>query len=354
MHPLVERLPRPDPDYRRFLAVLRREQPDRVPLIELAVHPTVVDVLLDEPAPAGPADARRTAVRALRLHHRLGYDVMKISAPIPFRVDRLTAAPGADTARQWTDEHAGPIAELADVERYPWPRPADVDFGPVEAAAAALPDGMRLIGFSGGILEFAMDLLGMTRLLHATRKNPALVAAVLDRVGPIVASVFETYCQMDAVCAVWLGDDLGHKHGPLLSPAWLVAHVVPWYRRLADIAHAHGRPFLLHSCGQIAAVLPALVAAGIDAKHSFEDAIEPVEAFYDRWHERLAVLGGIDVHRLATHDAAAIRARTHAILAHTAAGGGYACGSGNSIPDYVPPPAYLAMVAAVHEFNGRA
>ena len=47
MHPRVEQLPKPAPDYRRFLQVLRRERPERVPLIELAVHSEVVNTLLD-------------------------------------------------------------------------------------------------------------------------------------------------------------------------------------------------------------------------------------------------------------------------------------------------------------------
>ena len=33
MHPRVERLPEPEPDFHRFLQVVRRERPERVPLI---------------------------------------------------------------------------------------------------------------------------------------------------------------------------------------------------------------------------------------------------------------------------------------------------------------------------------
>ncbi len=353
MHPYIAQLPPPAPDYRRFLAVLRRERPDRVPLIELAVHPAVVDALLGEnTAASNTLDAVR---RALRLQHRLGYDVVKVSAPIPFRFTRQTTedrsglGPGQ---REWTDEHHGPIATLADIDRYPWPTPESTDFTPVEAAAADLPPGMRLIGFAGGVLEFAMDLLGMERFLVATRREPALVAAVVERVGRLLCGVFERYCMFDSVCALWLGDDLGHKHGTLLAPAWLIEHIVPWYRRLADIAHEHGRPFLLHTCGNTAAVMPAIIETGIDAKHSFEDGIEPVERFYDRWHERVAVLGGVDVHLLATGTPDVIRARTRAILEYAAPRGGYAAGSGNSIPNYVPPESYVAMIAAVAEYNG--
>ncbi len=358
MHPLVDRLPPPSPDYRRFLLALRRERPPCVPLIELAVHPRIVATLLEEPEPLLPdlrIRLRAAAEQAVRLHHRLGYDVMKVSAAIPFQVTRLTAA-GEEAehgARPWTDEHHGPIASRADLEHYPWPTASDVDFGPVEAATPLLPDGLRLLGFAGGVLEFAMDLMGMTPLMVATRRDPQLVAAVIERVGRVLYGVFETYCHYESICALWLGDDLGHKHGLLVSPAFLTQHVVPWYQRFAALAHRHGRPFLLHTCGNTAGLMPALVAAGIDAKHSFEDAIQPVERFIDEWGARVAVLGGVDVHRLATGTPDSIRQRTLEILAYAAPRGGYAAGSGNSIPDYIPPENYLAMIAAVADFNGR-
>ncbi len=360
MHVRVEQLPQPDPDYRRFLQVIRRERVNRIPLIELAVHPEVVNALLDEPfETTGDARAvlRRSAERAVRIHHRLGYDVVRASAPIPFGVSRLTAddpSGGAVTERQWADEHHGPIATLADVEQYQWPKIKDVDFGPLEAATAALPDGMRLVGFCGGILEFTMDLLGMERCLIATRRNPDLVKTVIDHVGQIVVDVFETYCQMESVCAVWLGDDMGYKHGLLVSPAFLRQNVFPWYRKLRELAHRRHRPFLLHSCGNVEAIIPDLIEdVQIDAKHSFEDVIEPVERFADRWGGRVAVLGGVDVHLLSVGGEEEIRQRVRAILEQVAPRGGYACGSGNSIPNYVPPDHYLAMIEEVHDFNGR-
>ena len=360
MHPRVEKLPKPDPDYRRFLSVLQRERPDRVPLIELAVDPEVVDTLLDEPPITG-GDQRQaqheTTRRMVRAHHRLGYDVMKISAPIPWNVERLTThdpSTLSDGARDWLDQHKGPIGSIDDLERFPWPAPSDVNFAPVDTAIETLPDGMRLIGFSGGVLEFAMDLIGMTELMIATRRTPELVAAVIERVGQTTYGVFEAYCQIDAVCAIWLGDDLGHKHGLLIAPNVLKEHVLPWYRRFADLAHEHGRPFLLHTCGNTAEIMPALVEeTGIDAKHSFEDGIEPVEAFFDAWHDQVAVLGGVDVHLLSVGEEDAIRERTLAILEHAAPHGGYAAGSGNSIPNYVSPEHYLTMIETVAAYNGR-
>ncbi len=346
MHPRLTKLPQAAADYRRFLQVLRRERPDRIPALELAIHPEVVNALLDEPATQDP---REIVQRNVRLHQRVGCDVVKVSAPIPWEVQRLSS--DGTPAINWTDEHAGPIGNLRDFEQFRWPGASDVDFSPLDAAREVLPDGMRMIGFSGGVLEFAMDLIGMQRFLIATRRQPDLVAAVIERVGQTIEQVFATYCQMEDVCAIWLGDDLGHKHGTLLAPKWIAENLAPWYRRFSELAHRHDRPFLLHTCGNTTDVMPALVDTGIDAKHSFEDGIEPIESFYDRWHDRIAVLGGVDVHILATADDASIKRRTISILEHCAARGGYACGSGNSIPNYVPPENYLAMLEALAAFN---
>lgn len=355
MHPRVESLPPPRPDFERFVHVLRREPSDRIPLLELGIHPQVVDAVLDEPLPA--TDPRASVERNVRAYHRLGYDVMKASAIIPWGVERLhagdRASPGSGEAeRGWADEHEGPISTLDDVAGFKWPQPEEVDFRSLDFATDALPDGMGLIGFSGGVLEFSMDLVGMERLMLATALEPELVDAVVERVGRTVYRVFEEYCRRDAIKALWLGDDLGHKTGLLISPRLLERLVFPWYRRFAALAHEHGRPFLLHSCGNTAEVMGTLVEdVGIDAKHSFEDVIEPVESFIDRWGTKLAVLGGVDVHLLSVGDETAIRERMRAILEYAAPRCSYAAGSGNSIPDYVPVDHFLAMVETVHSFN---
>ena len=52
----------------------------------------------------------------------------------------------------------------------------------------------------------------------------------------------------------------------------------PGHRRIAAMAHEAGRPYLLHSCGNLADIRSDLVEdVAIDAKHSFEDTIESVD-----------------------------------------------------------------------------
>ena len=95
-------------------------------------------------------------------------------------------------------------------------------------------------------------------------------------------------------------------------------------KRVADLAHSHGMPFGLHSCGNNTAIMEELIHdVGIDAKHSFQDGVEPVIEFKRRWGDRVAVLGGIDMGRLATMPVEEFRPWCRGVLCTCMGGGGY-------------------------------
>jgi uroporphyrinogen decarboxylase len=111
------------------------------------------------------------------------------------------------------------------------------------------------------------------------------------------------------------------------------------------MAHQRGLPYFLHSCGNLAKIMEDLIIeVGIDGKHSFEDAIIPVEDFQRRYGDRIAVLGGVDVHHLTTGTPEQVRQRVRFLIDTCGGRGRYAIGSGNSIPSYIPVANYLAMV----------
>ncbi|UCG17244.1 MAG: hypothetical protein JSV19_04275 [Phycisphaerales bacterium] len=357
----VEQLPEPEPDMNRLLTALGRGQPDRVPLIELAVDPEIIGMLRDgSPLQWDDSfDEKRARVFG-REHntfwHRLGYDYVRVSPRVRFDLTRVTTDDTADLGRgrrEWADSAHGAVQSMDDVERYPWPTLTDDDFKSARAVIDQLPDGMGAIGFSGGVFEFSSQLVGIEKFLMGIYMDPDFIQTVIDRVGAFIGDTFKTFCGMGPVKAVWLGDDLGSKNATMVDPAFLRRTVFPWYRRYAELAHEAGRLFLLHSCGNLTAIMDDLVELGVDAKHSFEDAIMPVEQVKQRWGDRLAILGGVDVDILSRGSEQQVRDRTEAILHSCAPGGGFACGSGNSIANYVKPENYLAMLETVHRFNGR-
>ena len=63
-----------------------------------------------------------------------------------------------------------------------------------------------------------------------------------------------------------------------------------------------------------------------------------------RWGDRLALAGGIDMHVLATATPEGVRAYTRQVLEACMSGGGYALGSGNTVANYIPLENYLAML----------
>jgi uroporphyrinogen decarboxylase len=111
------------------------------------------------------------------------------------------------------------------------------------------------------------------------------------------------------------------------------------------MTHHKGLPYFLHSCGKIEAIVEDLISAvRIDGKHSFENVILPVEDFQARYGDRIAVLGGLDVHILAHSTPPEVRRTTRRLIETCGGRGRYAIGSGNSIPSFVPVENYLAMV----------
>ncbi len=353
--------PDPQPDVDRLLAVLRREKPDRVPLFELAIAEEILAELAGQPLPPPPAaagdHARWNAWAAARidLWRRLGYDYFRARVDIPFTTDGLSTGDTAGEGRRnWVNEHSGVIRSAEDFTAYPWPTPDQIGYGQTEAATRCVPAGMGVIGFSGGVLEWASTLMGLEHFMMALYDQPDLVRAVVDRVGQTILTAFEGLCRIDGVTAIWLGDDMGFKTSTLIAPDQLREYILPWHARYARLAHEHGRPFILHSCGQIEAVMPDLVeSVRIDGRHSYEDVIDPIERVHARWGHKVAVLGGVDVDLLARGTPQAVRRRTREILNACAPAGGYACGSGNSVTNYVPIANYLAMVETVHAYNGR-
>ena len=114
---------------------------------------------------------------------------------------------------------------------------------------------------------------------------------------------------------------------------------------MVDTSHQAGRPYLLHSCGNLSPILEDLIEdVGIDARHAFEDAIESVVLAKQRYGDRIALLGGIDMDFLCRATEEQVRQRVRDTLQKCMPGGGFCLGTGNSVANYLPLDNYLAML----------
>jgi uroporphyrinogen decarboxylase len=198
---------------------------------------------------------------------------------------------------------------------------------------------------AGGMYEHLSYLMSTEGLCIALYENPELVQAVSDRLGELMVKYYEHLLSLDRLIAIFPGDDMGFRSATMISPAALRTYTLPWHKRFAAMTHARGLPYFLHSCGNLTQIMDTLIDdVQIDGKHSYEDAIIPVDEFQARYGSRIACLGGVDINTLAAGTPDDVRRRTRWLMETCGARGRYAIGSGNSIPSYIPLQNYLAMV----------
>jgi uroporphyrinogen decarboxylase len=344
--------------------LLRRRVPPRVHNVELFLDPEVKEAVCRRfglAAGVDPSDPVGAARRDIAVHSFLGYDMFRVGVArkTVFPVMSLAAADtaGAPATRRaertWQEEHTGPIQDWKDFEAYPWPKVADLDLSILEWLEKNLPPGMGWYELTAHVYEMLSFLLGYETLCYLMVDDPALVDAVLERVGAFYVEFTRTLADFPRAAVIWGSDDLGFRTGTLVQPAFLREKVIPWHARCAELAHAKAKPYLLHSCGDLDSIMDDLIGTvGIDGKHSFEDVILPVTRAKSLYGDRISLLGGIDMDFLCRSDEKAVRRRVRETLDACMPGGGYCLGTGNTVANYVPLANYLAMLDEGRRYGG--
>lgn len=348
---------RPKPNAKEFIdIILGRVQSSRTPLVEYlvdeAVMRPIVTELLGRPWPV--SDGSRESQKAwldtfIDFWYRMGYDFVRFETGLPFAEKHLLArdtAQGTDRDRHWVDQHHGMITTWEEFESYPWPKVEEFDFFAFDYINSHLPEGMGLMScHAGGPFEHLSQIMSIEGLWTALCEDPDLVQAISQKIGELMTPFYEHLLQLDRLIAVFPGDDMGFRTSTLVSPDSLREYAFPWHKKFASMAHQRGLPYFLHSCGNLLGIMDELIDdVKIDAKHSYEDVIIPVEEFHARFGSRIGVLGGVDINILSAGTPDDVRRRVRSLKEACGSKGRYAVGSGNSIPSYVPVENYLAMV----------
>lgn len=357
-----EILPAGHPDFKNILAVLRREVPERPTLFEFFLNERLYEKL----APGSTAMLREkgdgvadevdglaysTSVLAqtfrITAYHRAGYDYASVLIP----GFKFPSKRGYDT-RTVSINQGGLIRDWASYESYQWPDPENAGYAILDALAQEMPPGMEMIVYGpGGVLENVIEIVGYETLCYWLVDDPKLVEAIFNQVGSRLARYYEIASTYPAVGACISNDDWGFKTQTMLSTRHMRQYVFPWHKRIVTGIHSAGKPAILHSCGHFGRIIDDLVNLGYDGRHSYEDAILPVEQAYEEYRDRFAILGGIDIDFICRSTPNQVYARAKGLLERTANRGGYALGTGNSVPNYVPDENYFAMLRAAWEMR---
>lgn len=332
-----------EPKFTNLLAVLRRERPDRPTLFEFFLNERLYKKL------AGAAyidnlDLLSRGRMLIAAFAKAGYDYATVPGSL-FGFEK-----GAHDRNQTISLNQNPlITDRKSFDAYRWRDPDDFDYSSLKQAASDLPEGMRfIVNGPGGVLENAISIVGYDNLCMLLYDDPRLVADIFENVGERLIRHYRKSVTCPAVGACISNDDWGFKTQTMLSLEHMRQYVFPWHKRIVETIHTAGRPAILHSCGQAEEIMNDIIAdMRYDAKHSFEDAIMPVEQAYLKWGRKIAILGGIDLDFICRSSPAAIQRRARAMLELASQNGGYALGTGNSVPEYVDDEKYFALIGVI-------
>jgi uroporphyrinogen decarboxylase len=344
------------PDFERFRTMLlRKGEPDRVPLGDISVHPMLKEGVLGRPV--------LTLEDEVAFWGKAGYDHVPLEQGLQLSdvirkqsmhsIEAHYALDREETsARSWATEGKGLITTTADFERFPWPDPDSLDYSAFAKIGPLLPPKVKVVAILGKIFTNVSWLMGLEGMSLSLADEPGLVPRMFEKVGKFQMRVFENMLRYDCVGAVWHADDIAFSTSLLVSPRLLRQHLFPWYKEMNRITHEKGRLAVYHSDGALQQVLDDIVDCGFDGLNPIEPKAMDINEVKKKYGSRISLLGNIDlIYTLPRGTPEEVKDEVRRRIRDLAPGGGYAVASANSLPEYVPLANFNAMREAVFEYG---
>lgn len=330
-----------NPEYRNLLKVLSGDTPTKPTLFEFFLNDPLYAFLLKKDKLLFN-NINEYYMERTYAYKTAGYDYITILA--------------CDMVFNPEDPHSKKTKSLNDVpviidresfDAFNWPKAKEYDYSRLDYVGERLPEGMKIIPYGpGGVLENVISLMGYDNMCYALYDDSQLIHDLCEKVGSTLVEYYKIVSPRNDVMAVISNDDWGFNTQLMMSADNMREYIVPWHKEIVKTIHSAGKPAILHSCGNLDLVMDDIINIGYDAKHSYEDNIVPVEKFYPEYKDRIAILGGIDLDFVCRATADEVYERSRSMV--LSSDNGYALGSGNSIPEYVPIENYMAMIAAAY------
>lgn len=333
------------PDFNQLKKVLSKQEPDRPTLFEFFLNSRLHQKLSGKLIRINIDWVELQVIRLIAFQ-RAGYDFLTVEVP-GFDFIRGEISQKASISQN----QGSVIHSQKDFDQYIWPKINDVRWDLLEKLSTYLPRNMKLILHSSeGVLECAISLVGYENLCMLIMDDPVLASDIFSEIGSRLYLYYKQASRFDFVGALISNDDWGFKTQTLFSPKAMRKFVFPWHKKIVETIHAASKFAILHSCGYYADVIEDVIdVMKYDARHSYEDNIQPIESAYEEFHNRIALLGGMDLDFVCRAEPKEVYERSKGMLNRSLGRGAYALGTGNSVPDYVPDDHYFAMIkAALH------
>jgi hypothetical protein len=241
------------------------------------------------------------------------------------------------------------------------------------AAREAAATGSGVIGNFGGTSFGDIALVPGPSLKHpkGIRDVTEWYVSTLSR-QDYIHKVFERQCEIairnleqiyavvgDNVQTITIsGTDFGTQTSAFCSVKTLRELYFPYYKQVNDWIHAH-TPWktFMHSCGAVSKFIPTFIEAGFDILNPVQcsaTGMEPEKLKAEFGDHIVFWGGGVDTQKLLPFGTPAeVREQVLSRCEIFAPGGGFVFNSIHNVQAGTPVENIVAMLDAVHEFNGR-
>ncbi len=334
-------------DKKRLLGALQGRPIDRVPNFEVLVDDPTVSYVLGRPVSGGHTLANIDAGDYMEFAQRVGQDAVGLcfyDNPFFYR-----DAEGSLKRRDFR------IRTRTDLERLLPPTMDHLEdrFRLLrEYRAKTAGTELALFALTGDFFTQAYDsAFGFDAFMLLLYDDPVLVEEYLELHADFYARLVRRLVEC-GIDFLYIGDDIAHKGGTLISPRDMRRLWLPRMRRVMQPALERGIPVLYHSDGNIWDMLDDIVGLGIGGLNPIEPYGMDITQVRRRFGRDLALFGNLDVGAVlsrGTPDTVAAAAR--ALIDAVGRDGPLVLASSHSITPNVPPENYLAMIETAQTYG---
>jgi uroporphyrinogen decarboxylase len=356
----------------RVLATLEHQEPDMVPVTELAIDPPHIEALTEQKLEAETSlqtqvSANRKSEMAkietvFRCYKKLGFELVPcdLSAPDGWEATRNPDGTLTDewgrilrydpVARTWP-----PFRSIfhspEDFERFAFPDPnAPGRLFALEQMKKLVKDELALAVFIRDPFAHAWEMFMPSNFVRWLYERPRFITKVIEKLADFNIAILKRVREV-GVDLVISGGDYAEKNGPMVPTRLFREVIFPNLRRQVEEAHRLGVKFIKHSDGNLNPLLPDL-AEIVDGLHSLDPtAGMDIGAIKSRYGEKLVLIGNVAVDNLCRKTAEEIAQETKECLKLAAPGGGYILSSSNSWYADAKLENCLAMVETARRYG---
>jgi uroporphyrinogen decarboxylase len=347
----------------RFMAAVRCQQPDRVPMFDFLFQEPIYEALIGHRP--GSYNAPDAVACALKL------DMDGVWLPFggfngfqPEKLDENTYIDEWGTTYRHNDSAWPidapidyPIKSRADWQRYQPPDPTLPGRTAALEEFKTLPhDNLALTPGVTGPFTTTWLLMGYEQISYSLYDDPALLTEVFAMSNAYNKEAARL-CVAAGADAVWISDDLGDSRSAFMKLKHFRQYYLPYLSDLSEYIAGLGVPVLLHCCGRFVDYLPDLAAeTKINSIHPLQrTAGMDLRWVKEHYGQRFCIIGNIDSSRTLPYGTPEeVAAEVRAAIDIAAPGGGYVLASDHSLHDGISIENILTMFRVGKEYGSLA